>query len=137
GMNGNYWYWLTSLLLCLAIAGCMGGTAGTSEPDPSATAHGFTPAHPAGKPGARVNLEDATPEEITPGAVASREVRLRADYSGGILQVQVTAEEGLEIVSQQREFRFVLEPDNRYSLPLDLFAARPGRYYLNLHIRVE
>lgn len=89
------------------------------------------------KPGADIQLLNPVVPQLAPGQVKEVSLLLGAGYQEGRMTVQVTATEGLEIVAGATEVSFPLAAAQDYRLPLHLYAAEAGRYYVNLLANVQ
>jgi hypothetical protein len=89
-----------------------------------------------GKPGASVRLVHSQPFYLESPGVADLDLLLSAAASAGNMQVDISVGQGLELLSAQSRFDFVLANGGIYKLPLQISAAGEGRFYINLHVRI-
>lgn len=93
--------------------------------------------HSVGKPGAAVKLKSVAPVFFARPGVYEQAFVLLSPLSGGVMSIDVTAADGISILSTERHFEFELKADTEYSVPLTLHMTEEGRFYVQLHITVN
>ncbi|WP_039914072.1 hypothetical protein [Cellvibrio mixtus] len=88
------------------------------------------------KPGASITLKTPQPFFLDTPGVGNFELVLSAPPMGGVMQVDVTAGAGLELVSSPGHFEFLLTRETDYKLPIQINAPAIGRYYVNLQASI-
>lgn len=85
-----------------------------------------------GKPGAPVELLASETFAIEPGVPALLTMALLAPDVEGVMRIDVSASDGLTILSPTYLEVALDAADHR--LPIQVVAANPGRYYVHLHV---
>lgn len=93
--------------------------------------------HSVGKPGAAVKLKSVAPIFFATPGVYEQTFVLLSPLSAGVMSIDVSAADGISILSTERHFEFELKTDTEYSLPLTLNMTEEGRFYVQLHIMVN
>lgn len=88
--------------------------------------------HPA-KPGASIKLENSQPIFLAAPGISDVELVLSTPPRDGLIQVDISATDGLELISTPSHYEFPLT-QNEYTFPVKIHAVSKGRYYINLQI---
>ena len=86
-----------------------------------------------GKLNAGVKVTYKMPDTINPGDSIDVEVDLSAAAGAGGLTVEVRPE-GLEVLAPKTAQTFDLSSKGNHTMPLSVYCAQAGRFYLHLHI---
>lgn len=128
-----------TLLFFTLLIGCNRVTsehpAGIAEVDVSTAKEKRALAH-TGKPGAPVSLENQQPYYVDAPGVINLDLQLTTAKPSGMMQVDITAGEGVDLRSSQLNYEFALTEDGAYKLPLQVSIAARGRYYINLQVSI-
>lgn len=132
---------LTGLLLCTFLVAC----EKPAEPDNTPTAQMSSEdkqtghKHQSGytKPGASVEIVGEKRVYLQPGETLDWVLSLSSAESSGELHATLSTSEGLELVSNQREFDFKLTSKGAYAMPVTVRALNEGRYYLYVQAQVS
>ena len=92
--------------------------------------------HPIAKPGAAVNLKSTEPLYAAAPGVYEYQVQLVSPNSSGKMIVNVSANDGVDIVSAERQFEFELQGNGEYTVPLKLYASSSGRFYIQFNVAI-
>lgn len=118
--------------LFLALVGC---DANVSAKEAATSSANTVEKH--AKPGAGIKLLNPQPFFVTSPGVENLELQLATTADNGILQIDLTASEGLELVSTQAHYEFQLEKKGTYKLPVQISTMKQGRYYLNIKAKIS
>lgn len=92
--------------------------------------------HPIAKPGAAVNLKSTEPLHAAAPGAYEYQVQLVSPNSSGKMIVNVSANDGVDIVSAERQFEFELQENGEYTVPLKLYASSSGRFYIQFNVAI-
>jgi hypothetical protein len=76
-----------------------------------------------------IRIDDLTEQEIVLTLISSQ--------TAGVMQVALSASDGLSLVSAVENVTFELAANKKYAIPLRIKASSFGRYYINLHITIN
>jgi hypothetical protein len=93
--------------------------------------------HVVSKPGAGVKLKSVAPIYIATPGVSEQTLVLLSSNTSGDMAIDVSADEGISIISPERHFQFTLQANGEYSVPLTLNVTQEGRFYVQLHITIN
>lgn len=137
-MNKAMTFHLLLAALIMSLCGCSDKSFFGKESDAgvihAAESSGSKPQR--GKPGAAVRLENSQPFYFESPGIINLDLILSTVASTGNMQIDVIPGQGLELLSAQSRFDFVLAHEATYKLPLQISAAREGRFYINLHVGI-
>ena len=89
------------------------------------------------KPGASIKLQNPQPIYVAAVGTENLELQLSSTSGEGVLHIDLTTSEGLELVSSQTHYEFPMEKNKTYKLPLQISAAEQGRYYINIKAQIS
>ncbi len=92
--------------------------------------------HSLVKPGAAVSLKNTEPLYSAAPGVYEYHLQLLSPGHEGKMTVDVSASDGLAIVSSERHFEFELQKGGEYPVPLTINASAEGRFYIQLHVSI-
>lgn len=84
------------------------------------------------KPGAAIRYSHNLKSQLTAGEVATFDLVLTEDYRGGTLQVSLSTEAGLSIVSSVTQQRFDMTDSGEHNMTLSVQGQSNGRNYINV-----
>lgn len=133
--------YLTGLLLCTFLVAC----EKLAEPNNKQTTQMSSDNKQAGhkhqsgytKPGASVEIAGEKRLYLQPGETLDWVLSLSSAESSGDLHAALSTSEGLELISNKREFDFSLTSKGAYAMPVTVRALNEGRYYLYVQTRVS
>ncbi len=147
-MSVSYLQFLVAIVIIASILIYGYGKQPSSESIPSTTAISSSDeasssskketkkSHPIAKPGAAVNLKSTEPLHAAAPGAYEYQVQLVSPNSSGKMIVKVSANDGVDIVSAERQFEFELQENGEYTVPLKLYASSNGRFYIQFNVAI-
>ena len=147
-MSVSYLQFLVAIVIIASILIYGYGKQPSSESMPSTTAISSSDeasssskketkkSHPIAKPGAAVNLKSTEPLHAAAPGAYEYQVQLVSPNSSGKMIVKVSANDGVDIVSAERQFEFELQENGEYTVPLKLYASSNGRFYIQFNVAI-
>jgi hypothetical protein len=134
------WCWVVTIVAALSLFACKSETVMQPTKVNSAAeakSEKDSVRQVSGKPGASVTLKSPQPLLLADTGVQDVRFQLISPIHNGTMNVSVTANEGISIISEMREFTFSLNESDNYQIPLTLNIAHEGRHYVQLYITVN
>jgi hypothetical protein len=131
-----FFYPLKKIVIIIFIASTFLGCSGKSE---SLTSRSQSLKNYAKepKPGAPVKLISDSIVSINPGQATRVVIELEAHEREGQLDIDFVPSDGLTILDTDSRQTISLSDSLPIKFPVTLLAHTDGRYYLNMHIRIE
>ena len=117
--------------IVLILSGCSGKSGKTLATEPGST----TSHSKEVKPGAPVKLVSTSNISITPNQPTQINVELETSEMNGYLELDLLPSQGLDIGDTPNHQ--TLNVTNIIKIPMTLLVRTDGRYYLNIHIRIN
>lgn len=134
---------LSSILICgcgkqLSNESASSVTSNSSSEEPISTDKAeIKKSHSIAKPGAAVKLKSTEPLYAAAPGVYEYQVQLVSPNRSGKMTVNVSANDGVTIVSPEHQFEFKLQDNGEYTVPLKLYASSNGRFYIQFNIAID
>lgn len=135
--KGVFTYCTALVLLSLNLASCNESEGIREKVQPQYMESKKTIVHKTAKPGAMVSLATPSLVEISENQKVPVTVELKTTVRSGKMEVDISALDGLQLLTENKRFGFTLNGADTYSIPVDLIAIKQGRYYVNLAVSID
>lgn len=133
-------------LLCVVIFALSGygcsAKVNPAESDSAISASGGAPAtqllkqKTVAKPGASVSIKNPQPLVVSGVGVHQLTIVVASPSYPGAINIRLSGSDGLQLLSSPQDFRFELNEQGEYQLPVTVNAQSEGRHYVRLHVAI-
>ena len=118
--------------IVLMFSGCSG------KSDNTTTTHSVATSYPKeAKPGAPVKMVSPSSISINPSQLTQINIELETSEADGYLELDFLPSQGLDIGNTPKHQDVNLSNTSILKIPVTLFTHADGRYYLNMHVRIN
>jgi len=120
---------LVSLIIALSIGCAANNTAESQMSEKPETSYN--------KPGAAVTISHDVKGQIDPNSNGHAVVTLRESYDAGMMTVDVTSDDGLEVFAVSSRADFPMDGTDAHVMDVYFTARKQGRHYLNIIASID